>query len=377
MIHGVANDRGSVRWHQNRWEIRVQVDGRRITQRVKAPNSRAGRRQAEQQLEQLVAAASAGDDTMTVGQVLDRYELLKATTWSPSTQVSHRYHAAPLRDALGGVEVARLRRRDIEAVYERWIGEGSAPATVRRRHAVLAAALRQAERWGVIAVSPARDVLIDAAPRRPADDLPEMVDVLRSVMRIDHRRLRAVAWLAIVTGARRGELVALRWRDLDLDGGQVRFLGSIAEGPSGAVRKATKSGRPKVVAIDTGTVATLREWRAQALEESLEVGHRVDRSSLVFPAPTDPSRFWVPHQVSLMWRRHRDGVGLGQLRFHDLRHLHASHLMEEGVAVLTVSARLGHSSTRMTLDVYGHRAPAGDAAAAAVIGLATETARTS
>ena len=74
-----------------------------------------------------------------------------------------------------------------------------------------------------------------------------------------------------------------------------------------------------------------------------------------------------------MWGRHRAGIGLAGLRFHDLRHLHATHLLEAGVPVSTVSARLGHASARMTLDVYGHARPAVDQAAAAVIGEVTSS----
>ena len=371
---GVA-DRGSIRWHQNRWEVRVQVDGRRLTKRVKASNTRAGRRVAEDALDVLVQSATVGDEGMTVAEVLARYELLKGPGWSPSTRASFVPHTAPF-GVIGHLEVASLRRGDLENLYAGWMAGGVAASTVRRRHSILAAALRQAERWGVIAVSPARDVELDAVVAAPADDLPPMVEVLSAILRITHWRLSMAAWLAVVTGARRGELVGLRWRDVDLDGGVVRFGGAMAVGPEGAVRKSTKSGRPKSVAIDGGTVARLRTWRSLVVEESLAAGASVGPGSPVFPSPTDPTTPWHPGQVTLQWSRARDGVGLGGVRFHDLRHLHATHLIAAGIPVTTVSARLGHASTRMTLDVYSHSMPAADVAAAAVIGEATEAATT-
>lgn len=353
------SDRGSVRWHRGGWEVSLQVEGRRVFRRVKAPNTRAGRRAAEKALDQLGTEVGLGLEGMTVGLLLDAYRMARTADWSPSTVAAHDGHAAAILRDLGDVEVGQLRPAAIEAVYGRWVAGGAAPGTVRRRHAVLSAALTHAERWGVVPVSPARGVKLPKVTRRRLDDLPEIGVVLAAVGRIGHDELRVAARLAVATGARRGELVALRWSDVDLEVGAVRFMGSIAAGPDRAlVRKSTKGGRPKVLALDAGTVAVLVEWRAKGRGRGP-----------VLPSPSDPTLPWHPGQVTLMWHRHRETVGLGHLRFHDLRHLHATALLGAGVPVHTVADRLGHSA-RMTLDVYGHAIPAHDQVAAAVIGRA-------
>ena len=361
-----SGEHGGVRWHRGGWEVRVQVGGQRVTKRVRAPNTRAGRRAAEAVLDQMAAAS----ETMTLGQVLDRYAALKSRSWAPSTVATFGPHTAHIRAELGTVEVSRLRRGDLEDVYAEWLEEGTAPATVRRRHNVVRAALRQAERWGVLAVSPARDVEIDGVAGGPPPDLPPMSGVLEAVTRLAHQRLAVAAWLALTTGARRGELVALRWQDVE--GGVARFGGAMSIGlDGGAHRKGTKSGKPKVVGLDPATVDVLGEWGRVVAVEAAAVGFVVSGASPVLPAPTDPSVHWHPGQVSLAWRRHRSTVGLDVMRFHDLRHLHITHLIGEGVPVPAVSGRSGHSSRAMTLDVYGHARPADDAAAVAVIGAAS------
>lgn len=338
----------------------MHAHGRRVFRRVKAPNTRAGRREAEKALDQLAAEAGLKVEGFTVALLLDAYRMARAADWSPSTVAAHDGHAAAIVRDLGAVEVGELRAATIEAVYGRWVTAGSSAGTVRRRHAVLAAALAHAERWSMVPVSPARGVRLPKVERRRLDDLPEIGGVLAAIARISHAELRVAARLAAATGARRGELVGLRWSDVDLEAGVVRFMGSIAAGPDRAlVRKATKGGRPKVLALDAGTVAVLVAWKAKGRGRGP-----------VLPSPSDPSAPWHPGQVTLMWHRHRESVGLGALRFHDLRHLHATTLLGAGVPVNTVADRMGHASARMTLDVYGHAISAHDQVAADVIGRA-------
>lgn len=356
----MARDPGSVRFHRGGWEVRVQVDGQRRTKRLKAPNTRAGRKAAEELAERLAVSLGAGDESITVNELLDRYEALKSAGWSPSTRATFDYHAGPIRECLGREPVADLRRIEIEDVYARWRKAGMSAATVKRRHTVLAAALRLAERRGVIAVSPARDVELDPVERGLVDELPVFADIVAAVLALEHRRLRIAGLLALATGARRGELVALRWPMVDLEAGEIRFVASIAVGEGGAlVRKSTKGGKPKRVTIDDGMAAILEEWRGSAAGVH------------VLSSPTDPAAPWHPGQVTLQWGRARAvDPRLAGVRFHDLRHLHATHLLGAGHDVETVAARLGHQSSRMTLEVYSHAVPARDRAAADSIGAA-------
>ncbi len=357
-------DPGSVRYHRGGWEVRVQVAGRRRTQRLKAPNTRAGRKAAEELAEQMAATLGAGDEAITVAQLLDRYEALKSADWSPSTQAGFEYQAGPLVAEFGDVPVASLRRTEIEDVYARWRQAGAKASTVKRRHTVLAAAFRLAERRGVIAVAPTRDVELDPVARPLDDELPEVDSILAAVLAIDHVRLRTAALLALATGARRGELAALRWTAVDLDAGEIQFAAAVAVGRQSALtRKSTKGGKSKRVTIDAGTVAVLKAWRL------------ANPSAIyVLSSPSDPAEPWHPERITAQWSRERKravedkDTRLEGVSFKDLRHMHATLLLSSGLDVETVATRLGHQSTRMTLDVYSHAIPARDRAAADVVG---------
>jgi integrase len=362
----VATDRGSVRWHRGGWEIRLQVDGRRITRRVAGANNRTGRRAAEDALDAMAVELAAGEDDLTVRRLLARYEAAASPDWSPSTRAAHPHHTRPVLEGIGDRPVAQLRRHDIEDLYGTWRAAGVKPGTIRRRHAVLAAALHHAEATGLILRSPAAHVRL---PRREAsiDDLQAHAEVLAGIGRLEHVRLKAVAQLALATGARRGELLALRWSDIDLAEGVVRIRAALATGPDGElVRKTTKGRQARVITIGRTAVVELKTWRAVARKQALALGVRLVDAHPVFPCPTDPRDPWAPDRVTRTWNRHQAAAGLA-LRFHDLRHRHATTLLEAGVPVHVVSARLGHASAKMTLDTYAHALPGGDRAAADVM----------
>lgn len=361
----MAPERGSVRWHRGGWEIRLQVDGRRHTRRVPGPNTRAGRRAAEDALDALARTLATGTDTLTVAGALDRHLVAKGATWSPSTLAARRHHAAHIITALGDVPVTDLRREHVEATYATWTAVGAAAGTVRRRHGILAAALHHLE-GTVIARSPTNDIELPTGRHDLAlVDLPAHHDIEAALDRLDHERLAAVARLALATGARRGELAALRWSDID--GHTVRIRAAIASDRETLTRKATKGRRARVVTVDDDALEALAAWRATAAAQALTLGTGLSDSDPIFASPSDPRRPWHPDRITKTWDRHRDAVGLPGLRFHDLRHRHATTLLEDGIPVHVVSARLGHSSAKMTWDVYAHALPAGDREAAASI----------
>lgn len=365
----MTTDRGSVRWHRNGWEIRVQVDGRRVTRRVRAPNDREGRRQAEDALDALVVALGAGAESITVGQMLAQYVEVRGPSWSPSTRAATPHLVAPLVAEWGGRELSTLTAREVERTYARWVAAGASPATVRRRHSVLGAACNLAERWGLVLRAPTRGVVVPEGLAAADPDLPELGQVFRAFGLLENVRLRVAAELAVATGARRGELLGLRWCDV-VERGVVAFGGAVVVDGKSLVRKATKGGKPKRLAIDEGTSDVLDGWRVDRRARALALGvGRLDDVWPVLESPSDPRVPWHPDRVTRTWMRHRDAIGLGGLRFHDLRHLHATYLLGEGSTVHAVAARGGHGPA-MVLSRYGHAIPAHDQAAADAIGRA-------
>ncbi len=379
----MARERGSVRWHRGGWEVRAQVDGRRVTKRHRAPNTRAGRVEAEKALDALLVSLSAGTEAFTVAQMLDRHKTVSWRGWAPSTRASHKHHAAPIVDAIGSMPLADLRKHHIQALYDTWAADGTAPGTVARRHTVLAAALNMAEADELILRSPAAHVRLPKGDDQAAldlHDLPPHAAVAAGIARLapdpatkraGHRRLQVAAALALATGCRRGELVALRWSDVDLAAGDVRVRSAISVDDDGKmVRKLTKGRTVRTIRLDPAAVADLKRWQTECKEAALEAGVGFTQQMPVLPSPSDPRVQWHPDRVTKTWDRHRKDLGLPTVRFHDLRHRHATTLLEAGIPVHVVSARLGHATPTMTLNRYAHAVPAGDQAAADAIAAA-------
>ncbi|WP_409332427.1 site-specific integrase [Trujillonella humicola] len=175
----------------------------------------------------------------------------------------------------------------------------------------------------------------------------------------------AMAWrLLAATGMRRGEALALRWRDIDLDAGRLavrRSIGVVKNKGAGQqlVEGSTKTGQSRVVDLDAGTVVALRAYRAARQEVAREL---VRDGALVLSnvdgTPRHPERF--SRQFITHLARARRALGDEQLpaiRLHDLRHTHASLLLADGVPVKVVSERLGHANATITLTVYQHVHP--------------------
>ncbi len=362
----VDRGRGSIRWHRGAWELRVQVNNKRPTRRFHAPNTHAGRALAYKELDAWIRVLDANVDDLTIEGAIEMYEASKAPDWSPSTQKSHANHAAPIILGIGATPLASLKRQQVQDLYDGWRREGKAPGTIRRRHSVLRAALRHAVKHEWILVSPAEGVDL---PKVPQDlmELPSHRAILNGIERIEpkHRRIQAVASLAVGSGARRGELAALRWSEVDFDNRTIVIKASIAEGKDRAlVRKQTKTGSVRVVDVDDAVMADLRRWRAESSERALHMGVRIEEGFPVFGSPSDPAVPVRPSRIGQDWYRRRGEIGLAGLRFHDLRHRYATTLLELGVPVHHVSQRLGHASPTVTLTKYAHAIPSGDRAGA-------------
>jgi integrase len=172
-----------------------------------------------------------------------------------------------------------------------------------------------------------------------------------------------------MTGMRRGEALALRWRDVNFDAGTVsirRSAGMVRNAGEGAevAEGDTKSGKPRVVDLDPGTVAQLRAWRKERASAALQLGRD---DALVFG--DIEGRHRNPEHVSRQFARDLSRCPeMPPIRLHDLRHTHATILLLAGVPVHVVSQRLGHASPTITLSVYAHVMPGNQRDAADLFG---------
>jgi excisionase family DNA binding protein len=173
--------------------------------------------------------------------------------------------------------------------------------------------------------------------------------------------------LSAATGARRGEVCALRWDDVDLGARLVHIHRSVLQLPGRKVFiKDTKTHSERTVSIDVETAARLATRRAE-VETALEGGSTIVELPYIFSNDAG-ERPWRPDYVTGAWRRLCDAAGIVGVRVHDLRHMHASYLLDAGVPLHTVSRRLGHERASTTSDIYGHAIDARDRGAAELFG---------
>jgi integrase len=272
---------------------------------------------------------------------------------------------------LGNKALAKLKATDISAAYTKALASGRrkdggklSARTVLHIHRVLKQALAQAVQWEMIARNPAASVKPPKVPPNPMHtyDLAqtaELIDALRGT------RLFVPVLLAVLCGLRRGEIAALRWKNVDLAAGQLAVTQSAEQTRTVVRYKEPKSGRSRTVALPAMVVDELRVHRLRQSEELLRLGIKVTDETFVY-AREDGLPI-QPDTLTHDWDRKIATTALPRIRFHDLRHAHATHMLASGIHPKVASERLGHSKIGITLDLYSHVLPNMQADAAAVV----------
>jgi integrase len=275
-----------------------------------------------------------------------------------------------IRPVLGRTRVARLTPANIDALMSAKLDQGLSVSTVRRIRAILTQALGQAERWSLVSRNVAAVTRGPRERRREGRTLtPAQVRTLLSAL--EGHRLGTLYLLMLGTGLRGGEALGLRWSDVDLDVATIVVQRALKYEKRGAktelVLGELKTGKSRrAVNLPATVVTALRGQRARQASDRLAVGAAWDDSSgLVFT--TAIGRPLDPRNVYRDFRAVCERAGLGRWHPHELRHSAASLMLAQGVPLEVVSDVLGHSSIRITADVYGHvLAPQRQAAAEAM-----------
>lgn len=372
---------GSIRQRgTDSWELRVHAGrddatGKKlyVTRTV-----RGGRRAAERALAKLVTEVEHGTVTVaggTVEQLCEKWFASSSPNWSPT--VAAEYRRLLDRQILprwGTTPLRRLRTSDLDAWYAQLRRSGGvrgrslAPNSVNRIHAVLRRALNQGVKWGWIAVNPAGA----ASPpkvRRSSIAIPEpaVIGALVEAAAAVNPGLPVFVRLAAVTGARRGELCGLRWRNVDLDRGVLHIAGALAQVGNEVFEKGTKTHAERTLTLDTRTVEVLAEHRTAFASVVALAGAGVAEDAFVFSHDPDGATPWRPNYVTLAFGRLVKEQGLEGLRLHDLRHFAATTMLTSGIDVRTTAGRLGHAQASTTLDVYAHFVQPADERASAAL----------
>jgi integrase len=357
------------------WAIVLDVRDASTGKRKRRWHSFAGaKREAQTECARLISELSGGmylePNKTTVAQFLDRWLDYIKSRVAPRTHERYaeiaRKNLIPL---LGGIIVAKLQPMQVSNAYTKALANGRrdgtgglSPRTVHHMHRVLKQAMAQAMRWQLIVRNPLEAV----DPPKVERQRLNTYDVAQTAELLDAMRGTTMfipTVLAVLCGLRRGEIAALRWRSVDFATGQIAIVESV-EQMNGSIRyKEPKSGRARTVAISATVADELRRHRIEQAQRLLRLGIGLSDDSFVV-CQAD-GRGMQPTFITHEWVRLIRNTGLPRLRFHDLRHAHATHLLSSGVHPKVASERLGHSKVGITMDLYSHVMPGMQADAAA------------
>ena len=315
-------------------------------------------------LHQLDTGMYVRPSKMTVAEYLEQWlrdyaePRVSAKTMERYREIA-RKHLIP---NLGHFVLSRLQPLHIQEYYSSALRSGRrdgrgglAPQTVVHHHRLLRQALQQAIRWQLLARNPA-DAVQPPRPRRKEIRALTEDETAKLLTESKARWLYMPILIAATTGLRRGEVLAVRWADIDLEAKTLAVRRSLEQTAEGLSFKEPKTSRSRrVVALLDLTVDALRKHRTSQARERLAAGSAYLDLDLACCAAD--GRPWVPSSLTHAFTALASRIGLDGLRFHDLRHTHATQLLRQGVHPKIVSERLGHSTVGITLDVYSHVLP--------------------
>lgn len=292
----------------------------------------------------------------------------KKSEWSPYTINGYHWriekHIVP---ELGHIPLHKLRASDLDRFYTKHRNRGLAPSSVRNYHAIIRGALEQGIKWDRLSFNPA----LKATP--PGLDpvqieSPETADVIRvkEVAKEHSPEVLMFVHLGAKTGARRGELCALRFSSLK-DGG-LWIKTSIYQIGRDVGEKKTKTKQKRWVELDVDTQTYLASYKEEMEERARKVGATLDPDAFIFSLAIDGSKPWRPDYITLAFKRLCKRAGVKGVRLHDLRHFHASELIANGASIPETQYRLGHAQGSTTVNLYAHPTKEGSSRVAKIAG---------
>jgi integrase len=353
------------------WRLRAYIreDARQVQRTFHGDRRAAGR-----ELAKLITEVEQGrfDHTKaTVGDLLDKWMIQLEPTRRPSTLLGYRRKIDhDIKPALKDTALAKLRPEQLDRFYAEQLARGLSTTTVRQLHAIISAACHQAVKWGWIVANPAERASPPSA-KRPPLKVPtvEEVDALyRAAREADHVLGTAVA-LAALTGARRGELCALRWSDVDLALGRVKIERAISVADRVTHEGPTKSHARRDVALDDVGVAALTDRWVEMVSLSERAHSPLVADPFVLSYQAHGGTPVSPDTISHKFADVASLVGV-DCHLHSLRHFSVTTLIAAGVDIRTVAERHGHAQATMTMNVYAHALPERDRVAAGILGRA-------
>lgn len=368
-----------------RWAIVLDVPDPQTGQRRRKWHSFQGNKRAAQvECARLIAELDGGQyiepAKTTVREYFERWLKHEKANVSPKTH--SRYEELLMKNVapvLGSVTLNKLTASKIDAAWSQLLESGRrngkgglSPRTVHHCRRVMLTAMEQAVKWDLLKKNPVsitRPPKVERAKMEAygAAQTGEMLFALKDT------RMHIPALLAALCGLRRGEILALRWHHIDLVSAVMAVRESAEQVGTEVRYKTPKSGKARTVALSSSVIEELRRHRVAQAEEQLKLGIRPDADAFVV-AQIDGKPI-KPNSLTHEWTRQIAKTALPQIRFHDLRHSHATQLLAAGVHPKIASERLGHSTIGITLDLYSHVMPGMQANAAEQVDAAIKAAK--
>jgi integrase len=363
-MRGSIQRRGKGTWRLV-FDLERSATGKR---RQRVVQFQGTKREAEEELSRIIAEITNGGfsdpGNITVAEYLNRW--LEHVATKTAAKTFERYAEIVrlnLIPHLGGLKLSKLRPIHIQQFYAASLAKGRvrkagglSPRTVLHYHRIISQALKQAVKWQLLARNPAEAV----EPPKPSHhemvvlDGEQIAELLDSVT---DTPFHIPVLLAVTTGMRRGEILALRWSDVDLERGTLAVTQTLEKSRRAGLQfKPPKTKRSRRnITLPPITVDMLRSHRTAQAQLFLRLGRGWNRADLVCTkvdgGPINPNTL-TSGFASLVRR-----TDIPAITFHGLRHTHATHLFQAGVHPKVAQERLGHSTVAVTLDLYSHVMP--------------------
>jgi integrase len=368
-----ANGTGNIRKRPNgTWEARVSYtnsDGTLKRVSVYGKTQREVRDKMKAVRDRVDNFAPATDDKMALAAWMARWRetTLAASDRKESTRSTYATLSRKHIEAgvIGQTSLAKLRASDVEKLILALRSTELADSTIRQVYTVLSLGLDGAVRDGLLARNPAASVQRPGVARKEAGHLDPQ-RVIELLAAAERSRYHTTLLLIATTGLRRGEALALRWSDVDLDAGVLRVRDTVQRiaGKLSTCEVKTPRSR-RTIPLSPAVVAVLRRHRVTQLEERMRAANQWTDTGLVFT--TELGHVVEPRNLLRVVETAAKRIGMDEVGLHTLRHSAATAWLEAGVHIRQVSDLLGHSSVAITGDVYGHGSD--QSARAAVDGL--------
>ena len=363
-----GNQEGSIyRKANGKWRAQLMLTGGRLSVTV------SSRSEAQDWLRstrnQIANGLTYRGATTTFSDFLDDWLLAAKARLTEHTCRDYNLHVRDyIKPALGNLRLRDLNPSVIQKFYDKQSADGFGARTIQKSHAVIRASLNSAMKLGLLSRNAANATQPPRVVRKEMMFLndAQVKQLLKIAKQLGDRNF-ALYYLALSTGMRQGELLALRWDDINLDQGWLNVKFSLKRLTGGGLQLANPKTSSSLRSVKLGkdAVEILRQQMIRNSKDKSQAGNLWQDMNFVFPStvgtPMDPTNALKAFQKLLQQ------AGLPRMRFHDLRHTAASLMLNNGVDVLVASQRLGHAKPSITLDVYGHLIHARQAHAAEVL----------